>query len=374
MHISTISDQTDHTKTGPLTRYDGANSDEYLSNSDSYNNNDSDCGSDDYNNYEFNYELDSEEAPCASSSTTKTSLVQLPNKIFLSPPRDILNDKESLDCLLIYLFLFPNKKGPSLYNAYNYNEVEDKLVIKIDQDNRASKFSIADDIAEVYSLLGIHECINDQNPLRAVIDIDALALYRILDCGWKDILKELVIATFSDPSKCSYHILYALAFLIDYHELKAFTDLLIGSAKKGCIKCIFQFLLDNGWNELDHVRVQPPFNLGFEDILQKCMNLVLQKHSKYLRDWTIEEKDSQSFVNELEEIFEYNLSIVEKILQKNKILLQPSHKLKGSGFSRAFVKIPSWVKYSETLTTTKTYKERYIRQLPNEGNIYVGSP
>jgi len=30
-----------------------------------------------------------------------------------------------------------------------------------------------DDISEVYDLLGIHECINDQKPLRAVIDIDA---------------------------------------------------------------------------------------------------------------------------------------------------------------------------------------------------------
>ncbi|RIB03003.1 hypothetical protein C2G38_2226291 [Gigaspora rosea] len=483
MHTSTISDQTDHTEPDPLARYDGADSDEYLSNSDSYNDNDSDCGLDDYNNYESNCESDSEEAPCASSSTTETSLVQLPNvqeqktnatytlreekfntdftpkdqlnsirRILLSPPRDMLNDKGSLDCLPIYLFLFPNKKCTSLYNAYDYNEVEDKLVIKIDQDDRAPKFSVADDIAEVYGLPGIHEYINGQTLLRAVIDIDASqedmettgvkaqevfvriccsfirALYRILDCGWKDILKELVIATSSDPSKCSYHILYVPALLIDHHELKAFTDL---------VYTLTGEKFDNGWNELDHVRVQPPFNLGLEvrprllsekknnnplkmivdqDILQKCADLVLQKHFKYLRNWTIEEKDSQSFVyfnrkallecplckcihdkdqrwfghvcanngmfvvkcfhqnsNEPGEIFEYDLSIAEKILQKNKILLQPFHKVKGPGFPRAFVKIPSWVKYSETLTATETYKERYVRQLPNEGDIYVGS-
>ncbi|CAB4394444.1 unnamed protein product [Rhizophagus irregularis] len=277
------------------------------------------------------------------------------------------NDKGSLDCLPIYSFLFLNEKGSSLYNAYDRNEVEDKLVIKIDQDDdHASKFSVADDVSEVYGLLRIHECINGQKPLRAVIDIDASqedmetsgvkaqevfiriclsfirALYHILDCSWKDILRGLVIATSSDPSKCSYHILYAPALLIDHHELKAFTELvytitgekfgkyidrglpgqnfnlrLIGSAKKGRVKRILQFSLNNGWNELEHTRVQPPTSLGLEvrprilsieknnnllrisrslDILQKYADLVLQKYSNYLRDWTIEEKDSENFI------------------------------------------------------------------------------
>src|SRR2546423_9711334 len=277
------------------------------------------------------------------------------------------NDKGSLDCLPIYSFLFQNKKGSSLYNAYDWNEVKDKLVVKIDQDgDRAPKFSVADDISEVYDLPGIHECINGQKPLRAVIDIDALqedmeangikaqevfiriclsfirALYRILDCSWEDILRGLVIATSSDPSKCSYHILYAPALLIDNYELKALTELvytltgkkfgkyidrglpgqnfnlcLIGSVKKGRVKRILQFSLDNGWNELEHTRVQPPTSLGLKvrprmlsieknnnplrilvgsDILQKYADLVLQKYSSYLRDWTIEDKDSENFV------------------------------------------------------------------------------
>ena len=168
------------------------------------------------------------------------------------------------------------------------------------------------------------------------------ALYRILDCSWENILNGLVIATSSDSSKCSYYILYALVFLIDYYELKAFTELvytltgekfgkfidrglpgqnfnlcLISSAKKGHVKRILQFSLDNGWNDLNHTRVQPPTSLGLEvrprmlsieknnnplrisvgsDILQKYANLVLQKYSSYLRDWTIEEKDSENFV------------------------------------------------------------------------------
>ncbi|PKY34360.1 hypothetical protein RhiirB3_498303, partial [Rhizophagus irregularis] len=396
-------------------------------------------------------------------------------------------EKGSLEFLPIYSFLFPNEKGSSLYNAYDRDEVENKLVIKIDQDNRAPKFSVADDISEVYGLPGIHECINGQKPLRAVIDIDASkedmetasvkgqevfiriccsfirALYRILDCCWEDILKGLVIATSSDPSKCSYHILYAPALLIDHYELKALTELvytltgekfgkyidrglpgqnfnlrLIGSAKKGRVKRILQFSLDNGWNELEHARVQPPTSLGLKvrprilsteknnnplrisvgsDILQKYADLVLQKYSNYLRDWTIEEKDSENFVyfnrkaplgcplckhihdkdqrwfghvcasngrfivkcfrqnsDERGVVFECDSSIAEKIQQNNKNLSLASHKIKGPGFPKAFVKMPSWVKYNEALTATETYKERYVRPLPNEGDIYVGSP
>ncbi|CAG8552081.1 3595_t:CDS:2 [Ambispora gerdemannii] len=201
MHTPTIFDQTDRTGTA---RYDGAGSDEYLSDSSSCIDNRSDLGSDGYNDYESNYESDNEEATCASTSTIKTPLVQPPNvkerkinvaytlrqekfndnfsskdllnaiqEIFLSPPRDMLDEKGSLEYLPIYSFLFPNEKGSSLYNAYDRDEVEDKLVIKIDQDDRAPKFSVADDISEIYGLPGIHESINGQKPLRAVIDIDA---------------------------------------------------------------------------------------------------------------------------------------------------------------------------------------------------------
>ncbi|CAG8688601.1 2320_t:CDS:1, partial [Ambispora gerdemannii] len=37
---------------------------------------------------------------------------------------------------------------------------------------QAPKFSVIDNISEIYELPGIHECINGQWPLRAVIDID----------------------------------------------------------------------------------------------------------------------------------------------------------------------------------------------------------
>ncbi|RGB21736.1 hypothetical protein C1646_777383 [Rhizophagus diaphanus] len=48
--------------------------------------------------------------------------------------------------------------------------------------------------------------------------------------------------------------------------------------------------------------------------------------------------------------------------------------IKGLGFPKAFVKTPSWAKYNETLTATEIYEERYVRPLPNEGDIYVGLP
>jgi hypothetical protein len=349
MHRSTIFDQSDRTGTGPilegspLVYYNSASPDEYLSDSDSYND-ESNYGSDDYNSHESNCESDSEETTCASTSTTVAPLFQLSNiqeqkinvvytlrkekfnddftpkdllntirEISLSPPRDMSDEKGSLEYLPIYSFLFPNEKGSSLYNAYDRNEVKNKLVIKIDQDDQAPKFSVADDVSEVYGLPGIHECINGQKPLRAMIDIDASqkdmetsgvkaqevfiriclsfirALYQILNCSWENILNGLVITTSSDPSKCSYHILYVPALLIDHHELKAFTELvytitgenfgkyidrglpgqnfnlrLIGSAKKGRVKRILQFSLDNGWNELEHARVQSPISLGLE--------------------------------------------------------------------------------------------------------------
>src|SRR5215475_7263130 len=74
------------------------------------------------------------------------------------------------------------------------------------------------------------------------------------------------------------------------------------------------------------------------------------------------------------EVFECDPSIAEKILQKNKNLSPLSCKVKGPGFPKAFVKMPSWVKYNEDLTATKMYEERYINPLPNEDDIYVGSP
>ncbi|CAI2191624.1 1714_t:CDS:2, partial [Funneliformis geosporum] len=144
--------------------------------------------------------------------------------------------------------------------------------------------------------------------------------------------------------------------------------------------------LNNGWNELNHTRVQPPTSLGLEvNILQKYADLVLQKHSSYLRDWTIEEKNSLGCLlckrihdkdhDEHREVFECDPSIAEKIQQENKKSLQCfQRKSKVLGFPKAFVNFSSWAKYNESLSATEIYEQRYVRPLPNEGDIYVGSP
>ncbi|GES95157.1 hypothetical protein GLOIN_2v1791232 [Rhizophagus clarus] len=401
-----------------------ASSDEYLSDLSSCTDNRSDLGLDDYNNYESNYEQEK-----FNDKFSSKDLINAIQEILLSPPRDMSDEKGSLEFLPIYSFLFSNEKGSSLYNAYDWDEVENKLVIKIDQDDRAPKFSVANDILEVYGLSGIHECINAQKPLRAVIDIDASkedmetasvkgqevfiriccsfirALYQILDCGWEDILKGLVIATSSDPSKCSYHILYAPALIIDHYELKSLTELvytitgekfgkyinrklsgqnfnlrLIGLAKKGRVKCILQFSLDNGWNELDHARIQPPTSLGLE---VKPRMLSTEKYNNPLRISVAllecplcKRKHDKDQSDEPGEVFKCDPSIAEKIRQENKKLSSsPSiYKVKGLGFPRAFVKLPSWAKgYLCGLTwkTGKTYHILEYLTIADDVNLLV---
>jgi len=71
------------------------------------------------------------------------------------------------------------------------------------------------------------------------------------------------------------------------------------------VKRILQYSLDNGWNDLNDSRVQPPINMNFEvrprilsvekinqkkiiigrDALKNYANLVMQKYSEYLGSW-----------------------------------------------------------------------------------------
>ncbi|CAG8670769.1 3779_t:CDS:1, partial [Paraglomus occultum] len=69
-------------------------------------------------------------------------------------------------------------------------------------------------------------------------------------------------------------------------------------------------------------------------------------------------------------------SIAEKIQQKNKnnILPPASHKTKDSGFPKAFLNMPSWVKYDEPLIASERYEERYVKPLSKENDNYIGSP
>ncbi|CAI2201240.1 6433_t:CDS:2, partial [Funneliformis geosporum] len=93
------------------------------------------------------------------------------------------------------------------------------------------------------------------------------ALYRILDCGWEDILKMLIITTSSDSSKCSYHILYASVLLINHHKLKAFTELVYTITGEKFGKYIDKGLPGQNFNLClisSAKKVQPPSSLGLE--------------------------------------------------------------------------------------------------------------
>ncbi|RHZ87770.1 hypothetical protein Glove_30g135 [Diversispora epigaea] len=498
------------THSAQVIRYGDGDSNDYSSDSDTYSDNISEYESENCSDYGSDYELDTEiieeQMSNSTNSTdqvdptyskrrekfddkfTQKDLLNRIREIASSPARDMSNNKGSLEDIHLWDYLLPNdgaKEGISLLDAYTREELADKLVIQVGQ-GEYKKFSIVDNISEVYGISGIHECINGQRPLRAVIDIDASkermeaenvnardvfiriccsfirTLYRVLDCNWEDIFEGLVIMTSSDSSKCSYHLLYAPALLTDYLELKEFTELvyklagekygkfidrglpgrnfnfrLIGFAKKDRVKRILQFPLDNGWNELDHTRVQPPSNTEFEirprilsvkinnqkkivvgqDVLKKYANLVLQKYPDYLGGWDIEEKGSQWYVyfyresnlecplckrthakdqkwygyiyksgsfivkcfqqnrDERGEIFN-DPSIAEKIQQKNKnnVSTPSPPKIKGPKFPWPFLEMPAWAKCDSPLTATEVYEEQYVKPLPEKGDIYVGSP
>jgi len=162
---------------------------------------------------------------------TQKDVMNKIRKIVSSPARDMSNNKGSLEDIHLWDYLLPNygaKEGISLLDAYTREELTNRLIIQIDQkDKQAPKFSVIDDISEIYGLPGIHECINGQRPLRAVIDIDASKekmeaenvntknvffsiccsfVRAFLDCSWEEIIKGLVIMTSSDDSKCSYYL------------------------------------------------------------------------------------------------------------------------------------------------------------------------
>ncbi|CAH1768321.1 13091_t:CDS:2, partial [Entrophospora sp. SA101] len=339
--------------------------DDYSSDSDVYSDNTSECGSENCSDYGSDYESDNEtntikpqipRPPKVKEQVfNTTSLIEQASptypkrqerfddkftkkdvmnkicKIVSSPARDMSNNKGSLDDIHLWDYLLPNDEAK-------------EGIKKMEAEN-----------------------VNTKNVFFNICCSFVRALYRILDCSWEEIIKGLRI---------------------------------------------LQFSLDNGWSDLNDSRVQPPINMNLEvrprilsvekinqkkiivgqDSLKKYANLVLQKYSDYLGGWDIEEKDSQYFVyfnrkTYLEcpiwKIFN-DPSIAEKIQQKNKnnmcldgtygTLPPIIHKVKGPKFPKPFLEMPSWAKCDSPLTATEVYKEQYVKPLPKEGDVYVGSP
>ncbi|CAJ0824684.1 5510_t:CDS:2 [Entrophospora sp. SA101] len=195
---------------------------------------------------------------------TQKDVMNKIRKIVSSPARDMSNNKGSLDDIHLWDYLLPNygaKEGISLLDAYTREELVDRLVIQVEQGV----------IINTREKMGL-EKVNARDVFICICCSFIRALYRILDCSWEEILKGLRILHFS---------------------------------------------LDNGWNDLNDARVQPPTSLRYEirpcilsiekinnqkkiivgqDALKKYANLILQKYSEYLRNWDIEEKNSQWYV------------------------------------------------------------------------------
>ncbi|CAG8774115.1 23231_t:CDS:2, partial [Cetraspora pellucida] len=339
-------------------RYRGRKSDNYSSNSDVYSDNISESGSKNCSDYSSDYESDTE-------TTIKSPILQLLPKV----EEQVSNMTSSTEqASLTY---------PKWQERFDdkFTQKDDYLLpnyrAKEGINKQAPKFSVIDDISKIYGLPGIHECINGQWLLRPVIDINASkerieaenintknvffsiccsfvrALYRILDCSWKEIIKELVIMTLSDDNKCSYYLLYTPALLVDYLELKEFTELVFRLTGEKYKKFINRGLPDrnfyNRWYNLNDSRVQLPINMNLEQNRDKS-----------------------------EKIFN-DPSITEKIQQKNKNNVPPpiSHKIKDSKFPKLFLEMLGWIKYNESLTTSERYKERYVKPLSKENDIYI---
>ncbi|RHZ44363.1 hypothetical protein Glove_736g6 [Diversispora epigaea] len=368
---------------------------------------------------------------------TQMDLLNRIREIASLPARDMLNNKGSLKNIHLWDYLLPNngaKEGISLLDTYMLEELTNKLVIQVKQ-GKYRKFSVVDGISEVYDLSGIHKSIDGELPLRAVIDIDALrkymesekvnardifihicysyirVLYMILDCSWEEIFEELIITTSSNSNKCSYHLLYAPALLIDYQELKQFIELvykltgekygkfidrglpgrnfclrLIGSAKKNYVKRILKFSLDNGWDELNHTRVQPPTSVKCE-VKPRILN-----YPDYLGSWDIKEKDSQWYVYFNRKTYlecpickhthdkdqqwfgrtHYDGTFIVKCFQQNrdesgKIFNDPSIAEKIQQKNKNNISLLISYKIKEV------YEERYVKSLSKKSDVYVGS-
>ncbi|CAG8678851.1 9126_t:CDS:2 [Ambispora gerdemannii] len=148
--------------------YGSGKSDDYSSDSDKYSDNISECESENCSDYGSDYESDIETSTIKSpvfhppkrqekfdNKFTQMDLLNRICEIASSPARDMSNNK-----------------GISLLDAYTREELTNKLVIQMEQDEYR-KFSVVDDISEVYDLSEIHKSISGELSLRAVIDIDA---------------------------------------------------------------------------------------------------------------------------------------------------------------------------------------------------------
>ncbi|RIB00782.1 hypothetical protein C2G38_1106022 [Gigaspora rosea] len=140
-----------------------------------------------------------------------------------------------------------DKNNTALLDAYLPEEIHSQYIILM----AGKGYTVIDHPSEVYRIPDTHECIDGNQPLRLIIDIDARqkhdptnpkvpsldgekitqedlisrilvacadALSLIPDC--MPFLNSFALASSSNAEKCSWHIIYPRAQFIDYRELK----------------------------------------------------------------------------------------------------------------------------------------------------------
>ncbi|CAG8616343.1 21881_t:CDS:1, partial [Racocetra persica] len=142
-----------------------------------------------------------------------------------------------------------DKNDTALLDVYRLEEISDEYIIWVAEQG----FTVFDYPSEVYGLLDAHKCINGNLPIYQVLDIDTrqkldpmnpelLSLDRskisrkdllsriLIACAnivYSDLkhlitLNTFVLASSSNASKCSWHIVYNYAYFVDYRDLRGF--------------------------------------------------------------------------------------------------------------------------------------------------------
>ncbi|CAG8503509.1 10593_t:CDS:10 [Scutellospora calospora] len=205
-----------------------------------------------------------------------------------------------------------DKNDTALLDAYRPEEIHSQYIIQI----AGKGYTTIDHPSEVYRIPDTHECIDRNQPLCLIIDIDARQkpdptnsklfsldgqkitredlLSRILvACAdalslileYMLFLNSFALASLSNTEKYSWYIIYPRAQFVDYRELKGFTEKvielveepyakfiniglpksrfslqLLGSAKEGRIKRPAISSVNKGFKNLDDYLVQPKEN------------------------------------------------------------------------------------------------------------------
>ncbi|CAG8549004.1 4411_t:CDS:1, partial [Scutellospora calospora] len=205
-----------------------------------------------------------------------------------------------------------DRNDTSLLDAYCPKEIYSQYIIQIAEKS----YTVIDHPSEVYKIPDTHECIDGNQPLHLIININArqkpdptnsklpsldsekitqedLLSQILVACAdalslipeYISFLNSFALASSSNTEKCSWHIIYPHAQFVDYRELKRFTEKvielvgkpyskfinisfpktyfnlqLLGSAKEGRIKRPTISSVKNRFKNLDDYLVQPKEN------------------------------------------------------------------------------------------------------------------